>query len=136
MVAELEGNFERFMVKVVSDLRNQWSGIMNEVHVFYGNWLEQYREFQDLLVWKSIASCAFCSSWTSSRWTFGQRFLSCRTGLTRLRSTTVVVKLTLKTASRWSGAVLVAPFPDVIEASHSCTTSDVGLVAQFDVDSE
>ena len=34
----------------------------------------------------------------------------------------------------WSGAGLVGPFPDVIEAIRTCTTS--GVVAQFDVDSE
>ena len=39
VVAELEGNFERFMVQVDFDLRNQRSGIMNEVHGSYGDWL-------------------------------------------------------------------------------------------------
>ena len=34
---------------------------------------------------------------------YGQRLLSCKTGLTQLRST-VVVKLTLKTASNWKGS--------------------------------
>ena len=52
VVAELQGNFERFMVQVDSDLQNQWSGIMNEVHGDYGHWLGQYREFQNSLLWK------------------------------------------------------------------------------------
>ena len=36
----------------------------------------------------------------------------------------------------WRSAGLVAPFPDVIDTLCACTTSGVGLVAQFDVDSE
>ena len=54
--------------------------------------------------------------WTSSRRTCGQRFLSCRTGLTRLRSTTAVDKCGLLLWStllpsgfggrRWNSCVL------------------------------
>ena len=36
----------------------------------------------------------------------------------------------------WSGACLVAPFPGATEAIRTCAASGVGLVAQFDVDSE
>ena len=52
VVAELQGNFERFMVQVDFDLRNQRSGIMNAVHGFYGDWLGQIPKFEALLAWK------------------------------------------------------------------------------------
>ena len=59
VVAELEGNFERFSAEVNYDFRDQWSGILNEVHGYYGDWLGQYRKFEALLAWKEDFSALF-----------------------------------------------------------------------------
>ena len=59
VVAELEGNFGRFSAEVKFDSRNLWSGIMNEVHGCYGDWVEQYRKFEALLAWKENFSALF-----------------------------------------------------------------------------
>ena len=52
VVAELQDNFERFMVQVDFDLRSQRSGIMNTVRGSYGDWLGQIGKFEALLAWK------------------------------------------------------------------------------------
>ena len=52
VVAELEGNFERFLADVQCDFQVQRSGILNKVHGCYGDWLGQCRKFEALLAWK------------------------------------------------------------------------------------
>ena len=52
VVAELEGKFVLFSAEVIFESKSQWSGILNEVHGYCGDWLEEYRRFDALLAWK------------------------------------------------------------------------------------
>ena len=40
VVAELEGKFVLFSAEVIFEFKSQWSGILNEVHGYCGDWLE------------------------------------------------------------------------------------------------
>ena len=51
-MAEHEGNFEVFFAEVNFEFKSQWSGILNEAHGYYGDWLGQSRKFETLLAWK------------------------------------------------------------------------------------
>ena len=52
VVAELEGKFELFSAEVNFEFKSQWSGILNEVHGYYGDWLGECRKLEALLAWK------------------------------------------------------------------------------------
>ena len=144
VVAELRDNFERFSADVNHDLHNMTLWIMYEMHGCYGDWLGH--QFETLLAWKEDFFARFIpkldgmaqeilelQNWADTVAGDGSE---ADTSNRKYINTSQVSGAWHPLAPSWTPSGGMAPFPDVIEAIRTYTTSGVGLVVQFDVDSE